>query len=95
MILFLFGQLNLKVYLCAKQQTNMATREQIESLKIDENVFELAEDTELEYLVHFAAPFIASASSDAVIAPGRMPLEPLCQIPSLSACRLMLPESAA
>ena len=35
----------------------MATREQIESLKIDENVFELAEDTELEYLVHFAAPF--------------------------------------
>jgi len=35
----------------------MATREQIESLRIDENVFELAEDTELEYLVHFAAPF--------------------------------------
>lgn len=35
----------------------MATREQIESLKIDENVFELTEDTELEYLVHFAAPF--------------------------------------
>ena len=35
----------------------MATREYIESLKIDENVFELAEDTELEYLVHFAAPF--------------------------------------
>ncbi len=35
----------------------MATREQIEALKIDENVFELAEDTELEYLVHFAAPF--------------------------------------
>ena len=35
----------------------MATREQIESLKIDDNVFELAEDTELEYLVHFAAPF--------------------------------------
>ena len=28
----------------------MATREQIEALKIDENVFELAEDTELEYL---------------------------------------------
>ena len=35
----------------------MATRKQIEALKIDENVFELAEDTELEYLVHFAAPF--------------------------------------
>ena len=35
----------------------MATQEQIEELKIDENVFELAEDTELEYLVHFAAPF--------------------------------------
>ena len=38
----------------------MATREQIESLKIDENVFELVEDTELEYLVHFAAPFTGS-----------------------------------
>ena len=35
----------------------MATIEYIESLKIDENVFEVAEDTELEYLVHFAAPF--------------------------------------
>jgi len=35
----------------------MATQEQIEALKIDENVFELVEDTELEYLVHFAAPF--------------------------------------
>ena len=35
----------------------MATQEQIEALKIDESVFELAEDTELEYLVHFAAPF--------------------------------------
>ena len=35
----------------------MATREYIESLKIEENVFEVAEDTELEYLVHFAAPF--------------------------------------
>ncbi|UKK50218.1 hypothetical protein L6472_09295 [Prevotella sp. E13-17] len=35
----------------------MATREQIESMKIDENVFELEKDTELEYLVHFAAPF--------------------------------------
>ncbi len=38
----------------------MATREQIESMKIDENVFELVEDTELEYLVHFAAPFTVS-----------------------------------
>ena len=35
----------------------MATKKQIEALKIDENVFELVEDTELEYLVHFAAPF--------------------------------------
>ena len=35
----------------------MATRKEIEALKIDENVFELVEDTELEYLVHFAAPF--------------------------------------
>ena len=35
----------------------MATQEQIKALKIDENIFELAEDTELEYLVHFAAPF--------------------------------------
>ena len=40
----------------------MATpkRELIEALKIDENVFELAEDTEIEYLVHFAAPFTGS-----------------------------------
>lgn len=35
----------------------MATKEQIKALKNDENVFELVEDTELEYLVHFAAPF--------------------------------------
>ncbi|MBE6254206.1 MAG: hypothetical protein E7105_01660 [Prevotella sp.] len=35
----------------------MATQEQIKALKIGDNVFELAEDTELEYLVHFAAPF--------------------------------------
>ena len=39
----------------------MATHEQIEALKIDENVFELVEDTELKYLVHFAAPFTESA----------------------------------
>lgn len=38
----------------------MATREQIEALKIDENIFELAEHTELEYLIHFAAPFTGS-----------------------------------
>lgn len=38
----------------------MATQEQIEALKIDDNVFELSEDTELEYLVHFAAPFTGS-----------------------------------
>ena len=38
----------------------MATQQQIETLKIDENIFELAEDTELEYLVHFAAPFTGS-----------------------------------
>lgn len=38
----------------------MTTREQIESMKIDENVFELVKDTELEYLVHFAAPFTGS-----------------------------------
>ena len=38
----------------------MATDAQIKALKIDENVFELTEDTELEYLVHFAAPFTGS-----------------------------------
>lgn len=41
----------------------MATREQIQALKIDENVFELAENTELEYLVHFAAPFTGAEKS--------------------------------
>ena len=35
----------------------MATREQIKSMKIGKNVFELVKDTELECLVHFAAPF--------------------------------------
>ena len=40
-----------------KNIKNMATEAQIKALKIDENVFELTEDTELEYLVHFAAPF--------------------------------------
>ena len=38
----------------------MATQEQIEALKIDENVFELVEDTEVEYLVYFVAPFTGS-----------------------------------
>lgn len=38
----------------------MATDAQIKALKIDENVFELTEDTELEYLVHIAAPFTGS-----------------------------------
>ena len=38
----------------------MATQEQIEKLRIDENVFELAENTELEYLIHYAAPFTGS-----------------------------------
>lgn len=39
------------------QKKDMATQEQIEALKIDENVFELTVDAELEYFVHFAAPF--------------------------------------
>lgn len=38
----------------------MATKAQIKALKNNENVFELTEDTELEYLVHFAAPFTGS-----------------------------------
>lgn len=47
-------------YICNQKEKIMATREQIEALKIDENVFELLEDTKLEYLVHFAAPFTGS-----------------------------------
>jgi len=43
-----------------KKEKYMATEKQIEALKIDENIFELVEDTELEYLVHFAAPFTGS-----------------------------------
>lgn len=35
----------------------MATTEFIESLHIEDNVFELKEDTVLSYLVHYAAPF--------------------------------------
>ena len=34
----------------------MATTEFIESLNIEENVFELMEDTVISYLVHYAAP---------------------------------------
>ena len=56
----LFGFLCENAFFCHKMKKDMATREQIEALKIDENVFELAEDTELEYLVHFAAPFTGS-----------------------------------
>lgn len=41
----------------------MATREEkIKALKIDENVFELVENTEIEYLIHFAAPFTGGDS---------------------------------
>ena len=40
----------------------MATREEIKALKIDENVFELVENTEIENLVHFAAPFTGGDS---------------------------------
>lgn len=51
----------------------MATREQIEALKIDENVFELTEDTESEYLVHFVAPFTGGdkclVSKETIFAP--------------------------
>lgn len=41
----------------------MATRVQIQALKVDEYVFELAKDAELEYLVHFTAPFTGSEKS--------------------------------
>ena len=43
-----------------KKEKIMATREEIEALKIEENVFELVDDAELEYLVHLAAPFTGS-----------------------------------
>lgn len=52
--LFYFNNL---IIFALKNIKDMATREEIESMKIDENVFELIEDTELEYLVHFAAPY--------------------------------------
>lgn len=35
----------------------MATEKFIESLRFEDNVFELKEDTVLSYLVHYAAPF--------------------------------------
>ena len=56
-ITIIFSLLQLIDYLCSQKQKNMVTRKEIEPIKIDENVFELVEDTELEYLVHFAAPF--------------------------------------
>ena len=43
-------------------------------MNIDENVFELVEDTELEYLVHFAAPF---TGADKCIVPKGTTLAPL------------------
>ena len=52
-----FGSALICTILVPKIKRNMATQEYVEALKIDENVFELTEDTELEYLVHFAAPF--------------------------------------
>ena len=38
-ITIIFGLLQLIDYLCSQKQKNMATRKQIESIKIDENVF--------------------------------------------------------
>lgn len=35
----------------------MTTQEEIEELKLEDNIFELAEDTEMVYLVHFYAPY--------------------------------------
>lgn len=55
--MFYFNNL---IIFALKNIKDMATREEIESMKIDENVFELVEDTELEYLVHFAAPYTGS-----------------------------------
>lgn len=40
----------------------MANRDFIESLKMEDNVFELEEDTEFEYLVHYAAPYTGLGS---------------------------------
>ncbi|MCF0220140.1 MAG: hypothetical protein HUK14_10195 [Muribaculaceae bacterium] len=40
----------------------MTEEDFIKSLKIEENVFELLEDTELEYIEHFAAPFTGGNS---------------------------------
>ena len=41
----------------------MATKEQIKALKIDENVFELVEDTELEYL--YILPHLSQEETNA------------------------------
>ena len=35
----MFGLLQLTDYLCSQKKKNMATRKQIESMKVDENVF--------------------------------------------------------
>ena len=40
----------------------MANQDFIESLNMEENVFELQEDTELEYLEHYAAPYTGAGS---------------------------------
>jgi hypothetical protein len=69
-----FGLLQLTNYLCSQKKKNMATHKKIESMKIDENVFELVEDAELEYLVHFAAPF---TGADKCIVPKGTALAPL------------------
>ena len=78
-ITIIFGLLQLIDYLCSQKQKNMATRKQIESMNIDENVFELVEDTELEYLVHFAAPF---TGADKCIVPKGTTFAPLSSMRS-------------
>lgn len=44
----------------------MSMNNYIESLNIGENVFRLEDDTTLEYLVHFAAPF---TGDDSIVVP--------------------------
>ena len=73
-ITIIFGLLQLTDYLCSQKKKNMVTRKQIEPIKIDENVFELVEDTELEYLVHFAAPY---TGADRCIVPKGTAFAPL------------------
>ena len=77
-ITIIFGLLQLTDYLCSQKKKNMVTRKQIEPIKIDENVFEL-EDTELEYLVHFAAPF---TGADKCIVPKGTTFAPLSSMRS-------------